>query len=71
MHQLIEESRDSVVLVFLEDVPDHRLSRALLLRRGMLRRSCLLHWPPERARRSAFRLSLKGALGSTNRVHKS
>ncbi|XP_023686515.1 toll-like receptor 3 isoform X2 [Paramormyrops kingsleyae] len=70
MHQLIEESRDSVVLVFLEDVPDHRLSRALLLRRGMLRRSCLLRWPPERARRPAFRLSLKGALGSTNRVHK-
>ncbi|XP_048852233.1 toll-like receptor 3 isoform X2 [Brienomyrus brachyistius] len=71
MHQLIEDSRDSVVLVFLEDVPDHRLSRALLLRRGMLRRSCLLCWPPERARRPAFRLSLKGALCSTNRTHKS
>ncbi|XP_018591142.2 toll-like receptor 3 [Scleropages formosus] len=68
IQQVIEESRDSVVLVFLEDVPDHRLVRALLLRRGMLRSRCLLNWPPQRERRPAFQQSLWVALGSSNRI---
>ncbi|XP_076585568.1 LOW QUALITY PROTEIN: toll-like receptor 3 [Chaetodon auriga] len=42
LHQVIEASRDSVVLVFLQDVHDYKLSRSLFLRRGMLRPCCIL-----------------------------
>ncbi|XP_061575082.1 LOW QUALITY PROTEIN: toll-like receptor 3 [Cololabis saira] len=42
LHQVIEDSRDSVVLVFLQDVHDYKLSRSLFLRRGMLRPRCIL-----------------------------
>ncbi|XP_064191075.1 toll-like receptor 3 isoform X2 [Anguilla rostrata] len=68
MHQVIEDSRDSVVLVLLEDVPDHRLSRALLIRKGMLKSRCILHWPLQRERIPAFRHKLQVALGSSNAV---
>ncbi|KAL4640547.1 toll-like receptor 3 isoform X1 [Arapaima gigas] len=68
IQQVIEDSRDSVVLVFLEDVPDHQLVRSLLLRRAMLRSRCLLDWPPQRERRPAFQQSLWMALVSSNRI---
>lgn len=68
LHQVIEDSRDSVVLVFLEDVQDYKLSRCLLLRRGMLRPHCLLNWPLQRERVPAFHQRLRIALGTTNRV---
>ncbi|XP_071024712.1 toll-like receptor 3 isoform X2 [Oncorhynchus clarkii lewisi] len=68
LHQVIEDSRDSVVLVFLEDVQDYKLSHCLLLRRGMLRPNCLLNWPLQRERVPAFHQRLRIALGTTNRV---
>uniref|UniRef100_A0A4W4DXS1 TIR domain-containing protein n=1 Tax=Electrophorus electricus TaxID=8005 RepID=A0A4W4DXS1_ELEEL len=68
LHQLMDESRDALVLVFLQDVPDHRLSQALLLRRAMLKRRCLVHWPLQRERVGAFRQELQLALASSNRV---
>ncbi|XP_061102331.1 toll-like receptor 3 [Conger conger] len=68
MHQVIEDSRDSVVLVLLEDIPDHRLSRDLLIRKGMLKSHCVLHWPLQKERVQAFRHKLRVALGSSNSV---
>ncbi|KAJ8280907.1 hypothetical protein GJAV_G00060830 [Gymnothorax javanicus] len=68
MHQVIEDSRDSVILVLLEEVPDHSLSCALLIRRGMLKSHCILHWPLQRERIPAFRQKLQVALGSSNVV---
>lgn len=66
LHQVIEASRDSVVLIFKEDIHDYKLSRALFLRRGMLRPCCVLHWPPQRERIPAFHQKLMIALGKTN-----
>ncbi|XP_034544482.1 toll-like receptor 3 [Notolabrus celidotus] len=68
LHQVIEDSRDSVVLVFLQDVHDYKLSRSLLLRRGMLRSSCVLDWPVHKERVPAFHQKLLIALGMTNRL---
>uniref|UniRef100_A0A1A7X1E2 Toll-like receptor 3 n=2 Tax=Iconisemion striatum TaxID=60296 RepID=A0A1A7X1E2_9TELE len=68
LHQVIEASRDSVVLVFLQDVHDYRLSRSLFLRRGMLRSTCILYWPPQKERVPAFYQKLFIALGMTNQV---
>ncbi|KAF7225406.1 toll-like receptor 3 [Nothobranchius furzeri] len=68
LHQVIEASRDSVVLVFLQDVHDYKLSHTLFLRRGMLRSRCILYWPPQKERVPAFYQKLFIALGMTNRV---
>ncbi|KAM6941196.1 toll-like receptor 3 isoform 1-T2 [Lycodopsis pacificus] len=68
LHQVIEASRDSVVLVFLQDVHDYKLSRSLFLRRGMLRSSCVLDWPVHKERVPAFHQKLLMALGMTNRL---
>ncbi|XP_041838197.1 toll-like receptor 3 [Melanotaenia boesemani] len=68
LHQVIEASRDSVVLVFLQDVHDYKLSRSLFLRRGMLRPSCVLNWPVEKERVPAFHQKLLIALSMTNRL---
>uniref|UniRef100_A0A3Q0T2H8 Toll-like receptor 3 n=1 Tax=Amphilophus citrinellus TaxID=61819 RepID=A0A3Q0T2H8_AMPCI len=68
LHQVIEESRDSVVLVFLQDVHDYKLSRSLFLRRGMLRPRCVLDWPVHKERVPAFHQKLLIALGLTNRL---
>lgn len=65
---MIEASRDSVVLVFLQDVHDYKLSRTLFLRRGMLRSCCVLYWPVHKERVPAFRQKLLIALGMTNRL---
>lgn len=67
-HQVIEANRDSVVLIFLDDVHDYKLSSALLLRRGMLRPCCILDWPVQRERVPAFHQKLLIALGMTNRL---
>lgn len=66
LHQVMEASRDSVILVFLQDVHDYKLSRSLFLRRGMLRKRCVLHWPVHKERVVAFRQKLLIALGTTN-----
>ncbi|KAG7458649.1 hypothetical protein MATL_G00222870 [Megalops atlanticus] len=68
LHQVIEDSRDSVVLILLEDIPDYRLGQTLLIRRGMLKSCCVLHWPVQRGRIPAFRHELQVALGSSNTV---
>ncbi|KAM8880205.1 toll-like receptor 3 isoform 2-T2 [Spinachia spinachia] len=68
LHQVIEASRDSVVLVFLQDVHDYKLSRSLFLRRGMLRSCCVLDWPVHKERVPAFHQKLLIALGMTNRL---
>ncbi|XP_072240918.1 toll-like receptor 3 isoform X1 [Leuresthes tenuis] len=68
LHQVIEASRDSVVLVFLQDVHDYKLSHSLFLRRGMLRPSCILNWPVQKERVSAFHQKLLIALSMTNRL---
>ncbi|XP_077965380.1 toll-like receptor 3 isoform X1 [Gasterosteus aculeatus] len=68
LHQVIEASRDSVVLVFLQDVHDFKLSRSLFLRRGMLRSCCVLDWPVHKERVPAFHQKLLIALGMTNRL---
>ncbi|XP_028454910.1 toll-like receptor 3 isoform X2 [Perca flavescens] len=68
LHQVIEASRDSVVLVFLQDVHDYKLSQSLLLRRGMLRPCCILDWPVHKERVPAFHQKLLIALGMTNRL---
>ncbi|XP_033827634.1 toll-like receptor 3 isoform X2 [Periophthalmus magnuspinnatus] len=66
LHQVIEDSRDSVILVLLEDIHDYKLSRTLFLRRGMLRPCCVVDWPPQRERVPAFHQNLLIALGKTN-----
>ncbi|XP_012714873.2 toll-like receptor 3 [Fundulus heteroclitus] len=68
LHQVIETRRDSAVLIFLQDVPDYKLSRSLFLRKGMLRQSCILNWPPQRERIPALYQKLLIALGMTNRL---
>ncbi|KAM9769294.1 toll-like receptor 3 isoform 1-T1 [Menidia menidia] len=68
LHQVIEASRDSVVLVFLQDVHDYKLSRSLFLRRGMLRPSCIVDWPVQKERVPAFHQKLLIALSMTNRL---
>ncbi|KAM6972107.1 toll-like receptor 3 [Aplochiton taeniatus] len=68
LHQVIEANRDSVILIFLQEVQDYRLARALLIRRGMLRSHCILHWPQHHERVPAFHQNLRIALGTTNRL---
>ncbi|KAM9362769.1 toll-like receptor 3 [Symphorus nematophorus] len=68
LQQVIEASRDSVVLVFLQDIHDYKLSHSLFLRRGMLRPCCILNWPVHKERIPAFHQKLLIALGMTNRL---
>ncbi|XP_067441159.1 toll-like receptor 3 isoform X1 [Thunnus thynnus] len=68
LHQVIEDSRDSVILVFLQDVHDYKLCRSIFLRRGMLRPCCILDWPVHKERVPAFNQKLLIALGMTNRL---
>ncbi|XP_059903701.1 toll-like receptor 3 [Gadus macrocephalus] len=66
LHRVMEERRDAVILVFLQDINDYRLSRSLFLRRGMLQLRCLLYWPVHKERIPAFHEKLHIALGTTN-----
>lgn len=69
LHQVMEDNRDSLILIFLQDVTDYNLNRSLYLRRGMLKPHCVLNWPLHRERIPAFHQKLCSALTSTNRVN--
>ncbi|TSN95706.1 Toll-like receptor 3 [Bagarius yarrelli] len=68
LYQVMEDNRDSLVLIFLEDVAEYRLTQSLMLRKGMLKRRCMIQWPLQRERIPAFRQKLQLALGSSNRI---
>lgn len=68
LHQVIEASRDSIILIFLQDVHDYKLSRSLFLRRGMLRPCCILDWPVYKEMIPSFYQKLFIALGKTNKL---
>ncbi|PKU39646.1 toll-like receptor 3 [Limosa lapponica baueri] len=64
--QAIEQSRDSVILIFLHDIQDYKLYHALQMRRGMFRSRCILNWPAQEERVSAFHQQLVMALKSNS-----
>ncbi|KAM4710105.1 toll-like receptor 3 [Discoglossus pictus] len=64
--QAIEQSRDSIILIFLEDIPDYKLHHTINLRRGMFTSRCTLYWPAQKERINLFHQKLKIAIGSTN-----
>ncbi|XP_075052867.1 toll-like receptor 3 [Mixophyes fleayi] len=67
--QAIEQNRDNIILLFLEDIPDYKLNHTIHLRRGMFKSSCVLEWPSHKERVNAFKQKLKIALGSSNLVN--
>ncbi|XP_073721411.1 toll-like receptor 3 [Misgurnus anguillicaudatus] len=69
LHQVMENNRDSLILIFLQDVEDYSLNRSLHLRRGMLKPRCILDWPLHQERIPAFHQKLRLALASTNKVN--
>ncbi|KAF7471153.1 toll-like receptor 3 [Marmota monax] len=69
VQQAIEQNLDSIILIFLEEIPDYKLNHALCLRRGMFKSHCILNWPVQRERINAFHHKLQVALGSRNLVH--
>ncbi|XP_037687112.1 toll-like receptor 3 isoform X2 [Choloepus didactylus] len=69
VQQAIEQNLDSIILIFLEEIPDYKLNHALCLRRGMFKSHCILNWPVHKERINAFHHKLKVALGSRNTVH--
>ncbi|NXP55290.1 TLR3 protein, partial [Heliornis fulica] len=68
LQQAIEQSRDSIILVFIHDIQDYRLYHALRLRRGMFRSRCILNWPAQKERVSAFHQQLVMALKSNSKA---
>uniref|UniRef100_UPI00398E89CE toll-like receptor 3 n=1 Tax=Pristiophorus japonicus TaxID=55135 RepID=UPI00398E89CE len=68
MQQVIQQSRDAIILIFLQDIPDYKLNQMLCLRRGMFKSHCILAWPIQRERVPAFYQKLKVAIGSSNQV---
>ncbi|NWU92270.1 TLR3 protein, partial [Upupa epops] len=66
--QAIEQSRDSIILIFLHDIQDYKLYHALHLRRGMFRSRCILNWPAQKERVNAFHQQLVMALKSNSKV---
>ncbi|NXY82885.1 TLR3 protein, partial [Alcedo cyanopectus] len=66
--QAIEQSRDSIILIFLHDIQDYKLYHALYLRRGMFRSRCILNWPAQKERVSAFHQQLMMALKSNSKA---
>ncbi|XP_058380994.1 toll-like receptor 3 [Diceros bicornis minor] len=69
VQQAIEQNLDSIILIFLEKIPDYKLNHALCLRRGMFKSHCILNWPVQKERINAFHHKLQVALGSRNSVH--
>ncbi|XP_034860100.1 toll-like receptor 3 isoform X4 [Mirounga angustirostris] len=69
VQQAIEQNLDSIILIFLEEIPDYKLNHALCLRRGMFKSHCILSWPVQKERVNAFHHKLQVALGSRNSVH--
>ncbi|EOB09103.1 Toll-like receptor 3, partial [Anas platyrhynchos] len=68
VQQAIEQSRDSIILVFLHDIQDYKLNHALCLRRGMFRSRCILKWPAQKERVNAFHQQLVMALKSNSKA---
>ncbi|XP_029442799.1 toll-like receptor 3 [Rhinatrema bivittatum] len=68
VQQAIEQSQDSIILIFLEDIPDYKLNQTYL-RRGMVKSHCILSWPAQQERVNAFHQKLKVALGSSNKIN--
>ncbi|XP_026522912.1 toll-like receptor 3 isoform X1 [Notechis scutatus] len=66
IQQAIEQSRDSIILIFRHDIPDYKLKNALCLRRAMFKSRCILEWPVQKERLDAFYQQLKSALQSNN-----
>ncbi|KAM9578855.1 toll-like receptor 3 isoform 1-T1 [Guaruba guarouba] len=69
LQQAIEQSRDSIILIFFHDIEDYKLYHALHLRRGMFRSRCILNWPAQKERVGAFNQKLVMALKSNSKVH--
>ncbi|XP_008851823.1 toll-like receptor 3 [Nannospalax galili] len=69
VQQAIEQNLDSIILIFLQEIPDYKLNHALCLRRGMFKSHCILSWPVQRERINAFHHKLQVALGSRNSAH--
>uniref|UniRef100_UPI00358F09E1 toll-like receptor 3 n=1 Tax=Myxine glutinosa TaxID=7769 RepID=UPI00358F09E1 len=65
LHRAIEQSREAVILVFLEDIPDHELHVNLNIRAAMFPRRCILHWPQDLNQLPLFHRRLRAALGYT------
>nr|APJ35739.1 toll-like receptor 3 [Gallus gallus] len=68
LQQAIEQSRDSIILIFLHNIQDYKLNHALCLRRGMFRSCCILNWPVQKERINAFHQQLMMALKSNSKV---
>ncbi|XP_078418983.1 CD180 antigen [Cetorhinus maximus] len=68
MQQVIQQSRDAIILIFLQDIPDYKLHQMLCVRRGMFKSHCILVWPVQNERIPAFHQKLMVALGSSNQV---
>nr|XP_060634587.1 toll-like receptor 3 [Anolis sagrei ordinatus] len=68
IQQAIEQSRDSIVLIFRDDIPDYKLNNALYLRRAMFKSRCILEWPVQKDHVNAFYQQLKIALQSSSRI---
>ncbi|KAM6361871.1 toll-like receptor 3 [Alca torda] len=66
--QAIEQSRDSIILIFVHDIQDYKLYHALQMRRGMFRSRCILNWPAQKERVGAFYQQLVMALKSNSRA---
>lgn len=69
VQQAMEQNLDSIILIFLEDIPDYKLNHALNLRRGMFKSHCILNWPVQKERINSFHHKLQVALGSRNSVY--
>ncbi|XP_055970361.1 toll-like receptor 3 isoform X2 [Sorex fumeus] len=69
VQQAIEQNLDSIILIFLEEIPDYKLNHALCLRRGMFKSYCILNWPVRKEQINAFHHKLQVALGSRNSRH--
>ncbi|XP_059100564.1 toll-like receptor 3 [Peromyscus eremicus] len=69
VQQAIEQNLDSIILIFLQDIPDYKLNHALCLRRGMFKSRCILNWPVQKERINAFHHKLQVVLGSRNSAH--
>ncbi|KAG8512568.1 Toll-like receptor 3, partial [Galemys pyrenaicus] len=59
LQQAIEQNLDSIILIFLEEIPDYKLNHALCLRRGMFKSRCILNWPIQKERINAFHHKLQ------------
>ncbi|XP_061438997.1 toll-like receptor 3 isoform X2 [Rhineura floridana] len=68
IQQAIEQSRDSIILVFRHDIPDYKLKNALCLRRAMFKSRCILEWPVQNDQINAFYQQLKSALKTSSRI---